>query len=215
LLIPRPEIGLSKPVEDPNANLNAKYLYPRIQEFLKPGDIVISESCTIFLGFAQVAMPQNSILLNQALWGSIGWSTPAAFGASIAARNSRVILLTGDGSHQLTAQEVSSMFRYQLKPIIVVLNNNGYTIERLLSTDPQDKYNDISTWNYSKLPAVFGGNAFVAQARTNGEFDQALKQAEKEQSYRLCYIEAFADKMDAPPLAQAMHKVAMERGITG
>lgn len=213
-LIPHAEIAMSIPSERPDSILNAEYMYPRIQEFLQPGDIVIAESCTLFLGFAQIRMPRNTWLCSQALWGSIGWSTPAAFGAAVAERNRRVILLTGEGSHQLTVQEIGSIFRHGLKPVIIVLNNKGYTIERLLSANPEDAYNDIANWNYSKLPEVFGGDAFVAQARTNGEFDKALRQATQEQSNRLCYIEAFTDKMDAPPLAKAMHKIAMERKMT-
>jgi len=126
----------------------------------------------------------------------------------------RVILLTGDGSHQLTAQEISSMIRYGLKPIIIVLNNSGYTIERLLSANPMDEFNDIPAWNYSKLPEALGGNAFVVQARTNNEFDKVLDQAAEEQSGRLCYIEIFADKMDAPPMAKSIHDVIMQRGMT-
>lgn len=207
------QIGFPMINEDPNSVLNAKYMYPKLQEFLKPNDIIIAESGTIALGAAQIKMPENCIFLNQTLWGSIGWATPAAFGAGIAERNRRVVLLTGDGSHQLTVQEVSSMLRYGLKPIIIVLNNNGYTIERLLCANPDDIFNEISEWNYSKLPEVFGGNAFVAQARTNEEFDKALHQAAEEQPNHLCYIEIFADKMDAPPLAKAMHEAAMLRGM--
>jgi len=56
------------------------------------------------LGFAQ--MPAGATFHNQTLWGSIGWATPAAFGAAMAAPDRRVVLVTGDGSHQLTAQEV-------------------------------------------------------------------------------------------------------------
>ena len=87
-------------------------------------------------------------------------------------------------------------------PIIIVLNNSGYTIERILSNDPWDAFNDIITWDYSKLPQFFEGNCWVAQARTEAEFDQALKQAEAEQKTKMCYIEIFTEKMDVPELTQ-------------
>lgn len=77
------------------------------------------------LGFA--AMPKALTFQNQALWGSIGWAMPAAFGAALSAPDRRTILITGEGSHQLTtAQEVSQFYRFGLKPIIFVLNNDGY-----------------------------------------------------------------------------------------
>jgi indolepyruvate decarboxylase len=75
------------------------------------------------LGFA--LMPRGASFHNQTLWGSIGWATPAAFGAAIAAPDRRVVLVTGDGSHQFTAQEVSQFGRLGLHPIIFVLNNSG------------------------------------------------------------------------------------------
>ena len=46
---------------------------------------------------------------------------------------------------QLTVQELSAMLRSKLKPIIFVLNNSGYTIERYLH-GKERKYNDISNW---------------------------------------------------------------------
>src|SRR6516164_6847194 len=57
------------------------------------------------MGFAQ--LPKGAVFHNQSLWGSIGWATPASFGAALAAPDRRLILVTGEGS-QLTAQEVAS-----------------------------------------------------------------------------------------------------------
>jgi indolepyruvate decarboxylase len=89
-------------------------------------------------------------------WGSIGWATPAAFGAAVAGRDRRLVLVTGDGSHQLTAQEISQFGRRGLKPVVFVLNNNGYTIERLLCRNPDFAYNDVAAWNYSEIPHALG-----------------------------------------------------------
>jgi len=183
-----------------NTKLNSNYIYPRIQEFLKPNDMIFVETGIIPHGFAPTRLPKNTEVNSQTLWGSIGWATPAAFGAQMAARERRTILLTGEGSHQLTCTEVSTMMRNKLKPIIIVFNNAGYTIERILSDDPWDFFNDIGKWDYSKLTQVFDGDAWVTQARTNKEFDEALKQAEKEQKNKLCYIEIFTDPMDLPKI---------------
>ena len=182
--------------------LSAKYIFPRFQDFLLPDDIVFSETGIISYGVAAMDLPKGANLYNQVLWGPIGWATPAAFGASIAAKDKRVVLLTGEGSHQLTACEISSMMRYGTKPVIIVLNNDGYTIERLLSDDPMDEFNEIAQWNYSKLPEVFTGDVWTAQARTNNEFDSVLTEAKEQQKTKMCYIEIFADKMDIPDLTK-------------
>ena len=74
--------------------------------------------------------------------------TGSTLGAALAARDmqlGRTILFIGDGSLQLTVQELSTMMRLRLKPIIFVLNNSGYTIERWLHGKVR-KYNDIVNW---------------------------------------------------------------------
>jgi|GEM_PF-7049830 len=88
------------------------------------------------MGLAFALLPRGVTCYNQALWGSIGYATPAAFGVAVAAPDRRLDLVTGDGSHQLTAQEISQFGRRALKPIVFLLNNSGYLIERLLCRNP-------------------------------------------------------------------------------
>lgn len=199
-----------KTPETEDKKLTAEYIYPRLQDFLQPDDIIITETGIIKCGFAPIKIPKGANLYNQVLWGSIGWATPAAFGACMAAKDKRVVLVTGEGSHQLTAQEISSMMRHGLKPIVIVINNEGYTIERVLWNKPEDKFNDIAQWDYAKLPSVFKGECWSAQAKTEKEFDEVLKEAEKIQKEKMCYIEIFTDKMDLPILTQRiiMNKLA-------
>lgn len=198
--IPEKKPSYEKPAEADNTKLSSTYIYPRLQDFLKPDDMVFVETGIIPHGFAPTRLPKNTEVNTQTLWGSIGWATPATFGGQIAAKDRRTILLTGEGSHQLTACEISNMMKNNLKPIIIVFNNSGYTIESILSDDPLDFFNDIVHWDYSKLPQVFEGDVWIAQARTNIEFDEVLKQAEIKQKSKMCYIEIFTDKMDIPIL---------------
>ncbi|RAN86364.1 hypothetical protein B5P41_29685, partial [Bacillus sp. SRB_28] len=53
----------------------------------------------------------DATLLVQPLWGSIGFTLPAAYGAQTAAPDRRVVLIIGDGAAQLTIQEMGSMLR--------------------------------------------------------------------------------------------------------
>ncbi len=96
----------------------------------------MAETGTASMGMGFTRMPTGATFYNQTLWGSIGWATPAAFGAGIAAPHQRVVLITGEGAHQFTVQEISQFARYGLKPVIFVLNNAGYLIERLLCKEP-------------------------------------------------------------------------------
>ncbi|MFJ2267880.1 alpha-keto acid decarboxylase family protein [Streptomyces sp. NPDC087849] len=188
--------------------ITAENLYPRWEEFLKPDDIVVAETGTASMGMAFAKLPKGAAFHNQTLWGSIGWATPAAFGAALAAAanggRKRVVLITGDGSHQLTAQEISQMGRNGLKPVVFLLNNNGFLIERLLCKDPDIEYNDLAQWRYADLPRALGcDNWYTARATTLAELDEALKQAQNADSG--VYIEIVTGEYESPPLAKKLH----------
>jgi indolepyruvate decarboxylase len=185
--------------------ITADALYPRWAEFLRPNDVVMAETGTSSMGLAFAQMPKGATFHNQTLWGAIGWATPAAFGAGVAAPDRRVVLFTGEGSHQLTAQEISQIGRRGLKPTVFVLNNSGYLIERLLCKDPSVAYNDLATWRYSELPRALGCDGwFTTRVTTCGELDKALQQASQNGS--ASYIEVVTDEYSAPPLPQKMHE---------
>lgn len=180
-------------------------LYSRWADFLKPDDILIAETGSSSMGMAFAPMPKGATFHNQTLWGAIGWATPAAFGAAVAAPDRRIVLITGEGSHQITAQEISQMGRRGQKPVIFVLNNSGYLIERLLCPDPNMAYNDIAAWHYSELPHALGcDDWFTSRVTTCSEFDQALQQASQNGSGS--YVEVVTDKFAAPPLVHKVHE---------
>jgi indolepyruvate decarboxylase len=184
--------------------ITAEALYPRWAEFLRPDDVVVTETGTSSMGLAFAPMPKGATFHNQTLWGAIGWATPAAFGAGVAAPDRRVVLITGEGSHQLTAQEISQMGRRGLKPVVFVLNNSGYLIERLLGKDPDIAYNDLAAWNYSELPHALGCDGwFTARVTTCDELDEALRKAGENTAG--AYVEVVTGEYEAPPLPQKMH----------
>lgn len=185
--------------------ISAAALYPRWANFLKQNDILIAETGTASMGLGFARMPAGASFHNQTLWGAIGWATPAAFGAAVAAPDRRVVLVTGDGSHQLTAQEIGQFGRFGLRPIVFLLNNSGYLIERLLCKDPEIAYNDIAPWRYAELPHALGCDGWLtARATTCAELDSALEAATKADSG--AYIEVVTDAYAASPLALKLHE---------
>ena len=185
-----------------NKELTSEYIYPRLQEFFKENDILFAETGIIPQGIAQTRFPNNMSVNTQTLWGSIGWATPAAFGACIAKPDSRVVLFTGEGSHQVSAMEIGTMLRYGVKPVVLVLNNNGYTIERLLSNSSEDSFNDVMSMNYSKFARSFDADVWATKVKTEDEFDKALRVTQI--MNKLCYIEICTDKMDVPKLTKEL-----------
>jgi indolepyruvate decarboxylase len=185
--------------------ITVEALYPRWANFVKPNDILFAETGTSSMGLAFALMPEGATFHNQTLWGAIGWATPAAFGAAVAAPDRRLVLVTGDGSHQLTVQEIGQFGRRGLKPIVFVLNNSGYLIERLLCKNPAIAYNDVASWRYSEIPHALGCDGwFTARVTTCGEFDQALKAAD--QGDTAAYVEVVTDTYAASPLSMKLHE---------
>lgn len=185
--------------------ITAAALYTRWAEFLRPGDIVVAETGTVSMGIGVARLPAGAGFQNQTLWGATGWATPAAFGAAVAAPGARVVLLTGDGAHQATAQEVGQFGRYGLKPVIFVLNNDGYLLERLLCRDPGLAYNDVAAWHYAELPRALGCEGWLAErAATCAELDLALARAGRAAGG--AYVEVVTGAYAAAPLAMRLHE---------
>jgi indolepyruvate decarboxylase len=172
-------------------------LYSRYAAFIRPGDNVVLESGSSSFGIPPMPLADNVQVQIQMLWGSIGWATGATFGIALADSNRKTILITGEGSHQLTANEIGNMGRYGANPIIFVLNNNGYMVERALELNPDWSYNDLARWRYAELPRALGCADWVtARVETLGELDDAMKAARETKSG--AYIEVIGERMDMP-----------------
>jgi indolepyruvate decarboxylase len=127
-------------------------------------------------------------------YGSIGWSVGATLGAALGASGRRIITLVGDGSFQLTAQELSTIIRQRVKATVLLLNNKGYTIEVEIHDGP---YNDIQNWNYAALIDVFNGddgNGIGLKAGTSQELADALATANQHDG--LTFIECMLSRDD-------------------
>jgi len=94
------------------------------------------------------------------------------------------------------------MIAQRTRPVILLINNAGYTIERVIHGAKQ-KYNDISPWNYSHALRLFGmseeevGRSFF-RAETKDELDDIFAKQEVAQPSNVILVEIVMDKMDAP-----------------
>ena len=158
--------------------LTQRSLWARVQDFLRPSDLLIADQGTAFYGAAGLTLPDGAALIGQPLWASIGWSVPAALGASLAAPDRRVVLVAGDGAMQQTAAELGILLGQGLAPVIIVLNNGGYTVERAIG-QPDAGYHQIPAWDWTALPAAVGPAAspVALRAVTSHELAWALNAA--------------------------------------
>jgi indolepyruvate decarboxylase len=188
----------------PSDKITMDALYPRYAAFIRAGDTVVLETGSSTLGLTPVPLADGVRVEAQVLWGSIGWATAAAFGVALADPNRRTILITGEGSHQLTANEIGSMGRFGANITVFVLNNEGYLVERALEENPDWSYNDLPPWRYAELPRALGcADWFTARVATLDELEAAMKTARDSKSG--AYIEVIGGRLDVPPILAFAH----------
>ena len=191
----------------PDEPISNQRFYDRIAHFLRAGDIVLTDAgCSI--NATQLQLPANTKYIASCYWASIGMAFGAALGACFAANpGQRVIVLEGDGSIQMTAQELSSMVRYGQACIIFVVNNKGYTAERLIHDGP---FNDIAQWQYHQLPVAYGGTK-GEDVHTEGDLEKALDRAAQHTGPGPLVVEVHIDPWDAPMAFRLMSEALRSR----
>lgn len=180
-----------------DAPLTQQHYFELMQQFIKPNDVLIAEQGTSFFGAYDLVLPQGVTFIGQPLWGSIGYTFPATLGTQLADRHRRNILLIGDGSLQLTVQDMATMLRQNIHPIIFIINNDGYTVERKIHGE-NEPYNDISKWDYHLLPTVFGHKETPTYQVSTSKALKEVMDKVNDQPQSMHVIEVFMDKHDAP-----------------
>jgi alpha-keto-acid decarboxylase len=171
-------------------------LWAEVAAALREGDVVLADQGTSFYGMAPHRLPAGVTFVGQPLWASIGYTLPALLGACTATGR-RGVLLIGDGAAQMTVQELSTVVRLGLPAVVVVVDNDGYTVERAIH-GPDEPYNDIARWDWTALPAVFGGGRAV-RVETAEELREALTGADG-----LTIVQAVVPRDDVPPLLDTL-----------
>lgn len=176
--------------------LRVNVLFKHIQDMLDGNSAVIAETGDSWFNCQKLRLPENCGYEFQMQYGSIGWSVGATLGYAQGAKDKRVIACIGDGSFQVTAQDVSTMIRCGQRSIIFLINNGGYTIEVEIHDGP---YNVIKNWDYTALiNAIHNGEGkcWTAKVRTEDELTEAIATATGAHKDSLCFIEVFVHKDD-------------------
>ncbi|MBI2784954.1 MAG: pyruvate decarboxylase [Legionella longbeachae] len=177
------------------APLSTRYLFGQIQKMLNKNTALLAETGDSWFNCMRLHLPKGCPFEIQMQYGSIGWSVGALLGMQAALDGKkRVIACIGDGSFQMSAQELSTLIRYKFKPIIFLMNNSAYTIEVQIHDGP---YNVINNWRYADLVNTFRGEQSGAKSyvvKTNQELLTAIADAQKNDA--LCFIEVILDKDD-------------------
>ncbi|CAI7608554.1 unnamed protein product [Penicillium pancosmium] len=197
--------------------------YRLVNPIFRENDIVLAETGTASYGGRHCKLPPNSRFFTAVTWLSIGYMLPATLGAALAKRSlnqatgasNQTILITGEGSLQMTAQEISVMIKEKLNILIFIINNEGYTIERVIHGRKQ-AYNDVPFWRHTQALNYFGADEdqianSVFTARTCGELQEVLKNERVHSGTGLRLIEVAMDREDVQgPLLYLLNKQIAE-----
>jgi len=197
--------------------------YRLVNPIFRENDIVLAETGTASYGGRFFKLPPNVRFFSAVTWLSIGYMLPATLGAALAKRDqnkatgssSQTVLVIGDGSLQMTAQEISVMIKENLNILIIIINNEGYTIERVIHGRKQP-YNDVPFWRHTQALSYFGANEeqianSVFTARTCGELQEVLKNERVHSGMGLRLVEVAMEREDVQgPLLYLLNKQIAE-----
>ncbi|KAJ5996901.1 hypothetical protein N7522_008561 [Penicillium canescens] len=204
---PKTKLTIDTNTPDTDALVQTNF-YPLVNSLFKEGDIILTETGTAAHGGRNFTLPSKSRLFGAVTWLSIGFMLPATLGTALAQREqnantirkAQTILFIGDGSLQMTAQEISVMIREKLNIVIFIINNDGYTIERVIHGRKQ-AYNDVPFWRHAHALTYFGAEeehaaANTFQARTVGELKGVLADERISNGSGVRLVEVFMDRED-------------------
>jgi TPP-dependent 2-oxoacid decarboxylase len=183
-----------------NQKITVKRLFERLNFSITDNRIVIADVGDSLFGALDLTVHGQTDFLSPAYYCSMGFAVPAAIGAQLASPTLRPIVIVGDGAFQMTGMEISTIIRFALNPIIIILNNNGYGTERPMLDGP---FNDILPWNYYRIPEIIGhGKGFVIE--TEDQLEESLSAAERIYSKDLCVLDVHLDIHDGSPALQRL-----------
>ena len=169
-------------------------LFERINALLDKHTVVVADTGDSLFAASDLTISQHTEFLSAAYYTSMGFAIPAAVGVQVANRKLRPLVLVGDGAFQMTCLELSTGLKLGFNPIVIVLNNKGYTTERFLQEGP---FNDIPNWEYHRLPDLLGGG-WGFEVHTEGDLEKAIKAAvANEDSFSL--LNVHLEPLDVSP----------------
>ena len=163
--------------EDPappaHASVTLQGVFRHLDTVLDEKTLVIADVGESLFASVDLHVHRRFEFLSPAYYTSMGFAVPAAIGAGFADPSLRPIVLVGDGAFQMTGSELSTAVRYKQAPVVIVLNNRGYSTEREILEGP---FNDVHEWHYERICELVGGGQ-GSRVATHGEFVQILSKA--------------------------------------
>jgi len=159
---------------------------------------IVCDTGDALLGAMQLRTRAPSNFLSDAYYLSMGFAVPAAIGVMAAQPDNKIFVIVGDGAFQMTGTELSTAAKYNMSPIVFILNNDGYGTQRHILDGP---FNEIHPWHYTKITELLG-YGIARRVTTNGELEAAINEALRANT--LALIEVVVPRSDSSAALKRM-----------
>jgi indolepyruvate decarboxylase len=214
-IIPRKQIPAyskhlyeQKFLPEKNKKITIGRLFECLNTFLNDDMIVVADTGDALFGSTDLTIHKRAEFLSSAFYASMGFAMPASIGAQLASPKLRPVVLVGDGAFQMTGMEISTAFRYNLNPIVLVLNNKGYGTERSIL---DGMFNDIQLWKYNMIPQMLGGGRGYS-VETEADLADALLESQKNTD-SFSILDIHIDPYDKSPALQRLTESLRKKAI--
>jgi acetolactate synthase I/II/III large subunit len=195
---------------DPNGFINSYRFMERLNNFLKPSQIIVTDMGTALLcGHQVLKLKSGQRLMTSTGLGEMGYGLPAAIGASFATDRGEVMCLNCDGGMMMNLQELQTIVHHNLPIKLFIFNNDGYLMIKHTQNSlfnkagyvGTDKSSGLSCPNFGKLANAFDIPAF--QIRGWEECDDVLAQVQAATGPVICEVFMHPEQLFVPKLSVA------------
>lgn len=158
-----PKLPQSPFIPEDGAKPTVSRLIQAVGRIVDEKSIVLAEVGDSLFACADLHLLTENSFLTSGFWCTLGFVLPGSIGAYYANKETRPIVLIGDGSFVMSAIECATLARYNIPALVIVLDNEGYGTERPMIDGP---YNDIQPVNHEMLAIAYG---FKKARRANTE----------------------------------------------
>lgn len=170
--------------EGDNGSKHSIGVDPRDVMSILSGKVDMNAILTADVGQNQIWAAHNFIIdgdrkfITSGGLGTMGYAIPAAIGAKIGEPNRQAIAVMGDGSFQMSFNELGTLIQENLKILFLMFNNSRLGMVRELQTNARWDTFGIELPNNPDFMKIFEAYGLQgARVKTNDEFKSALDKA--------------------------------------
>lgn len=145
--------------------INPNYFIHKLSQYSKAAKAISTDVGSNQMWTAQsIEIYEGQLFLTSGGMGAMGYSLPAAIGASFAHNKQAVVSINGDGGIQINIQELETIRRNRLPVKIIILNNNCLGMIRQFQDSYFESQYAATVWGYSAPDFVAVANAYGIKA---------------------------------------------------